>query len=124
MYPTMLQYPGTTEVCFTMDINYTEMANKVCPRFHDSARGQRQDYTSNGLSVFFYHYRYGHTFLANSVHPADIGWPTGNGKKPMMQPGTAGLSHRLGCCLVSFHFLWAILRPQSVGNILMSMNAG
>ena len=34
------------------------------------------------------------------------GWPTGNGKK--LQPGNL-----LGCCLLSFHFLWAIhpIRP-------------
>ena len=42
------------------------------------------------------------------------GWPTGNGKKvsnkqPSMLPGPAVP----GCCLISFHFLWAIhpIRP-------------
>ena len=31
-----------------------------------------------------------------------------------MQPGTAGPGNSLGCCLISFHFLWAILCPQAV----------
>ena len=35
-------------------------------------------------------------------------------KETKLQPGTAGLGNRLGCCLVSFHFLWAILCPQAV----------
>ena len=29
-------------------------------------------------------------------------------------PDTAGPGNMLGCCLTSFHFLWAILRPQAV----------
>ena len=49
------------------------------------------------------------------VQPADIGLPTGNGlKETKLQPGTAGPGNRLGSCLVSFHFLWAILCPQAV----------
>ena len=35
-------------------------------------------------------------------------------KEIKLQPGTAGPGNRLGCCLVSFHFLWAILCPQAV----------
>ena len=31
-----------------------------------------------------------------------------------MQPGTAGPDNRLGCCFISFHFLWATLCPQAV----------
>ena len=30
------------------------------------------------------------------------------------QPGTAGPGNMLGCCVISFHFLWAILCPQAV----------
>ena len=29
-------------------------------------------------------------------------------KDPKQQPGTAGPGNMLGCCLISFHFLWAI----------------
>ena len=35
-------------------------------------------------------------------------------KDTKLQPGTAGPGKRLGCCLVSFHFLWTILCPQAV----------
>ena len=35
-------------------------------------------------------------------------------KETKLQPGTAGLGNMLGCCLLSFHFLWAILCPQAV----------
>ena len=35
-------------------------------------------------------------------------------KETKLQPGTAGPGIRHGCCLVSFHFLWAILCPQAV----------
>ena len=35
-------------------------------------------------------------------------------KETKMQPGTAGPGNMLGCCLVIFHFLWAILCPQAV----------
>ena len=34
-----------------------------------------------------------------------------------LQRGTAGPGNRLGCCLVFFHFLWAILCPQAVDII-------
>ena len=46
----------------------------------------------------------------STVQPADIGWPTGNGKKvSSIQAG-----NMLGSCLVSLCFLWAILCPQAV----------
>ena len=34
-------------------------------------------------------------------------------KETKQQPGTAGPGYMLGCCLVSFHFLWSIhpIRP-------------
>ena len=35
-------------------------------------------------------------------------------KETKLQPGTAGPGNMLGCCLVSFHFMWAILCPQAV----------
>ena len=35
-------------------------------------------------------------------------------KETKLLPGTAGPCKRLGCCLVSFHFLWTILGPQAV----------
>ena len=35
-------------------------------------------------------------------------------KETKQEPGTAGPGNRLGCCLVSFHFLWAILCPEAV----------
>ena len=35
-------------------------------------------------------------------------------KETKLQPGTAGPGNMLGCCLVTFHFLWAILCPQAV----------
>ena len=34
-------------------------------------------------------------------------------KETKLQPGIAGLGNRLGSCLVSFHFLWAILCLKS-----------
>ena len=34
-------------------------------------------------------------------------------KETKQQPGTAGKGNMLGCCLVSFHFLWAILSSTS-----------
>ena len=37
-------------------------------------------------------------------------------KETKQLPGTAGPGNRLGCCLVSFHFLWAILCPQAVAD--------
>ena len=35
-------------------------------------------------------------------------------KETKLQPGTAVPGNMLGCCLVYFHFLWAILCPQAV----------
>ena len=36
-------------------------------------------------------------------------------------PGTAGPGNMLGCCLVSFHFLWAILSTSTVVNDLVNL---
>ena len=36
-------------------------------------------------------------------------------KETKQQPGRAGTGNMLGCCLVSFHFLWAILSTSTVG---------
>ena len=38
-------------------------------------------------------------------------------KEIKLQPGTAGPGNRLGCCLISFHFMWAILCPQAIFNL-------
>ena len=35
-------------------------------------------------------------------------------KETKLQPGTAGIGNMLGRCLVSFHFMWAILCLQAV----------
>ena len=44
-------------------------------------------------------------------------------KETKLQPGTAGPGNRLGCCLISFHFLWAILCPQAVDrNTIIYLN--
>ena len=37
-------------------------------------------------------------------------------KETKQQPDTAGPGNMLGCCLVSFHFLWAILSTSTVVN--------
>ena len=37
-------------------------------------------------------------------------------KEIMQQPGTAGSGNMLGCCLLSFHFLWAIHPIRHVHN--------
>ena len=36
---------------------------------------------------------------------------------PEQQTGTAGPGNMLGCCLVSFHFLWAILSTSTVDSL-------
>ena len=38
-------------------------------------------------------------------------------KETKQHPGTAGPDNMLGCCLVSFHFLWAILSTSTVPHI-------
>ena len=38
-------------------------------------------------------------------------------KETKQHPGTAGPGNMLGSCLVSFHFLWAILCLQAKGNM-------
>ena len=35
-------------------------------------------------------------------------------RETKLHPGTAGPGSMLGCCLIYFHFLWAILCPQTV----------
>ena len=35
-------------------------------------------------------------------------------KEPKQEPGTAGPGNMLGCCLNSFHFLWAILSMSTL----------
>ena len=35
-------------------------------------------------------------------------------KETKQEPDTAGPGNMLGCCLVSFHFLWAILSTSTV----------
>ena len=42
-------------------------------------------------------------------------------KEIKQQPRTAGPGNMLGCCLLSFHFLWAILCPQAVVLIILQM---
>ena len=39
-------------------------------------------------------------------------------KETNLHPGTAGQGNMLGSCLVSSHFLWAILCPQAVGCVM------
>ena len=40
-------------------------------------------------------------------------------KEMKQQPGTAGPGNMIGCCLLSFHFLWAIhpIRPVLEGKM-------
>ena len=45
-------------------------------------------------------------------------------KETNLQPGTAGPGNMLGCCLVSFHFLWVILCPQAVQSGYIGCNTG
>ena len=52
--------------------------------------------------------------MNSDVQPADIGLPTGNGKELSNSQACCLAKHEPGCCLVSFHFLWAILCPQAV----------
>ena len=40
-------------------------------------------------------------------------------KETKLHPGTDGPGNRLGFCLVSFNFLWAILCPQAVRTIMV-----
>ena len=40
-------------------------------------------------------------------------------KETKQHPDTAGPDNRLGCCLVSFHFLWAILSTSTVVIFLL-----
>ena len=42
-------------------------------------------------------------------------------KRTKQQPGTAGPGNMLRCCLVSFHFLWAILWPHPVRNVICEL---
>ena len=35
-------------------------------------------------------------------------------KETQKQPGTVGTGNMLGCCFISFHFLWAILSTKTV----------
>ena len=37
-------------------------------------------------------------------------------KETKQEPGTAGPGNMLGCCLVSLHFLWAILSTSTVNK--------
>ena len=37
-------------------------------------------------------------------------------KETKQEPGTTGPGNMLGCCLVSFHFLWAILSMSTVNH--------
>ena len=46
-------------------------------------------------------------------------WPTGNGKKVSNSQAIA--KHVHGCCLISFHFLWAILPIRPVGNLKLKL---
>ena len=39
-------------------------------------------------------------------------------KETKQQPGTPGTGNMPGCCLVSFHFLWANLSTSTVVSIL------
>ena len=45
-------------------------------------------------------------------------------KETKLQPGTAGPGNMLGSCLVSLHFLWAILYPQAVQDVSSEMRLG
>ena len=41
-------------------------------------------------------------------------------KDTKQQPGTAGPGNMLGCCLISFHFLWAIHPIRPVYHLIYS----
>ena len=45
-------------------------------------------------------------------------------KETKLQPGTAGPGNMLGCCLFSFHILWAILCPQAVQSSPLVWSTG
>ena len=45
-------------------------------------------------------------------------------KETDLPPDTDGPGNMLGCCLVSFHFLWAILCPQAVDSLSRSELGG
>ena len=42
----------------------------------------------------------------------------------LWKPGTAVPGNRLGCCFISFRFLWAILCPRAVVNVLPQHDYG
>ena len=44
------------------------------------------------------------------------------GKETKLLPSTAGPGNMLGCCLNSFHFLWANLCPQAL-QLVISVQA-
>ena len=66
-----------------------------------------------------------HTFSARRISLSLLFFCTACGhriahrkcKETKLQPGTAGPGNRLGCCLISFHFLWTILCLQAVPSI-------
>ena len=43
-------------------------------------------------------------------------------KETKQEPGTAGPGNMFGCCLISFHFMWTILRTSTVEPITYSAN--
>ena len=46
---------------------------------------------------------------SNMRNTGRIGWMADRKwKETKLQPGTAGPGNMLGCCLLYFHFLWAI----------------
>ena len=59
----------------------------------------------------------GMCFFYNSVQPAECGHRMAHRKwkETKQEPGTAGPGNMLGCCLVSFHFLWGKLSTLTVG---------
>ena len=73
-----------------------------------ASRGQRESggaagFTQPNLSLFL------HVCTVLVLRIAQRKW-----KDTKLQPGTAGPGNMLGCCLVYFHFLWAILSTSTV----------
>ena len=103
-----------------MQMNYSEIPQKACPRLREAAGAIPPTYVKPffkyvvlmGLSSLFWSVLKESTVLVlRMVHRK---WKETK-QQPSMLPGLAVP----GCCLVSVHILWAILSTSTVLSILL-----
>ena len=91
----------------------TRRANCACRSLLELITHSTAEQHSSGHVSCIIHLNQRH-FFCSTLYSARAQDGPKKWKDTKQQPGTAGSGNMLGCCLISFHFLWAILSTSTV----------